>query len=258
MDNSLRRYKEFLNFIKKYKNKFSLGGNYKKGELEVITDINLFSKAEKLGTERILKAGATKDVTEAEEWAKIKVTSNSWGVWITEPVKFPPDGDLGTFSYFIHWGMLERGLCGAVVIPKISNGKFVFIKIYRVPTKTWSLEFPRGKSEPKTSVAKLIKDEIKEETGANIGEPKLVGYIRPDDGIMSEKAANYLVEIEGQKKDHRSEEAYEAIKGLVFLEKKDIEKAIIQGFYLVDGVKFEFLDAFTISAFSQAEKKGLI
>jgi len=258
MDNSFRRYKEFLNFIKEYKDKFLLGGDYKKGEMEVITDISLFSKAEKISTERILKIGMTEDVSEAEKWARINIIPNGWGVWITEPVKFPPNGDLGTFSYFIHWGMLEQGLCGAVIIPKLSNGKFVLVKIYRVPTKTWSLEFPRGKSEPKTSVEKLIKNEIKEETGANIGEPKLIGYIRPDDGIMSEKAANYLVEIKGENKNHRSEEAYEAIKGLAFLDKEDIEKAIIEGNFKVGGVKFEFLDAFTISAFSQAEKKGSI
>ena len=50
---------------------------------------------------------------------------------------------------------------------------------------------------------------------------------------------------------------FDKLKYLFFLEKK-ILKRNIQGFYLVNGVKFEFLDTFTISALSQAGKKGLI
>jgi hypothetical protein len=251
-----KRYQEFLDFAAKYKTIYSLGGSYQKGEVEVLLDVDRYPEAEKKAAQRCLDTKITDDPQKAREYTKIGITENAWGIFLNEPVKFPPTGDIGVFSYFIHWGVLNVGRAGVAVLPRVTANHFAFIHIFRTPTKQWSMEIPRGKSEPLLSMISLLKSELSSEADAKVvGKPKRLGSIFPDNGLMKGSVAIYKADIEISNQNFVSEEDYEAISGVTILSTKKIDQAIKDGYYLDKKTnrKYHFDDGFTLSAISLAK-----
>lgn len=240
-----QRYLDYLDFFKKYKNNLGYKGDYTRGEIEMVTDINLFEKCEKGAAHRMVTSGTpTKD---AKIRAQIGIfDENRWGVSIHEPLRLP-DGSYTTFNRWISWGSLESGFAGIVIAPFLTDQRMIFLKNFRNATKSWCLEFPRGGKDLGTSLIKTIKNELSEEIGAEIkGEPVSIGEIFPDSSVLSSRVVVYKAVI--SLSHTPSYEATEAIRGMVFLKKGELNKIITdQKFIDTDGQEYEFKDGYTLS-----------
>lgn len=246
MDDPQERYKQYLDFVKRYSKYLGNKGNYKKGEIEMIFDILLFPECEKGAAKRMIDAGVTPK--DAEKRARIGIfDENKWGVSVHEPLRLP-DGSYTTFNRWISWGTLESGFAGVVIAPISQNGRLIFLKNYRNATKNWCLEFPRGGKDIGNSLLKTVKNELSEEIGAEITEdPKKIGEVFPDSGVLASRVEIFSAKIKIT--GLPEVEATEAIKGLVFVSKSDLKKIIEKQKYIdEEGKIYEFKDGYTLSA----------
>lgn len=246
MKSSEERYKEYLDFVEKYKSNLGYVGDYKKGEIEMIFDINLFPQCEEGSTERMIKSGAS--TADAQKRAMIGIFDESrWGLSVHEPLRLP-DGSYTTFNRWISWGTLESGFAGVVIIPLTSDGKFIFLKNYRNATKNWCIEFPRGGKDLGNSLLTSVKNELSEEMGATmVGNPQKIGEVFPDSAVLSSRVEIYkaVIEITGEPQ----KEATEAISGLLIVDKEKLADIIKNQEYIdEDGKKYEFKDGYSLSA----------
>ncbi len=246
MDNPQTRYQEYLGFIKKYPKYLGNKGDYKKGEIEVVSDISLFSDCEEGAVKIMVKAGTSPE--DAKRRARIGVfDENRWGVSLHEPLRLP-NGDYTAFNRWLSWGTLDSGYAGVVIAAKSQDGRFIFLKNYRNATKVWCLEFPRGNQDPGNSLLKQIKNELSEEMGASILEdPVKIGEVCPDSGVLASRVEIFLVKVKIVGIPER--EATEAIRGLVFMPPEEVKKILKDQKYKdKDGKTYEFKDGFTLSA----------
>ncbi|MBL7036863.1 hypothetical protein ISR94_03430 [Candidatus Microgenomates bacterium] len=246
MNSSIKRYEEYLNFKKKYIKHWGYGGDWKKGEIELLEDIDLFSSAEKDAAKLIVSLGIS--ASDAQKRSLVGVRDETrWGVTVCEPVK-TPSGHLGTFVRFIPWSQIIGGVSGIVVVPVLSDGRFVFIKTFRNATRSWCLEFPRGIKDVGKDITDLISEELSLEAGAVLdGKPVKLGQVEPDDGAVFSVVDIYKVEVKITKEI--STETMEAISGISILGKGEIKKLLKTQKYIdSDGKKYEFKDGFTLSA----------
>lgn len=246
MDEPQKRYQEYLDFINKYPKYLGNKGDYKKGEIEMITDISLFPECEEGGVKIMVNAGIAPE--DAKKRARIGVfDENRWGVSLHEPLRLP-NGSYTTFNRWLSWGTLDSGFAGVVIAPVTQDDQLIFLKNYRNATKNWCLEFPRGNQDPGNSLLKTLKNELSEEMGAEIIEdPKKLGEVFPDSGVLASRVEIFeaKVKITGI----AEHEATEAIKGLVFMPKSDVKKIFMeQKFVDTDGKVYEFKDGFSIVA----------
>lgn len=240
------RYQEYLDFTKKYPKYLGSKGDYRDGEIEVISDPSLFEECEKGAAKIMMAAGVPEE--DAKKRGLVGVyDENRWGVSIHEPLRLP-DGNYTTFNRWISWGALESGFAGVVVVPITSDGRYIFLKNYRNATKNWCIEFPRGNKDPGNSLLKTLKNELSEEMGASIIEdPMKIGEVFPDSGVLSSRVEIFKVKVKIT--GLAEHEATEAIKGLIFIPKERITELLrTQGYEDEDGKQYEFKDGFTLSA----------
>lgn len=246
MTDSNIRYKEYLDFVKKYKKNLGYIGNHKKGEIEMVFDVNLFPECEKNSAKLMINAGV--DPVDAKIRARIGVfDENKWGVSVHEPLRLP-DGTYTTFNRWLSWGTLESGFAGIVIAPSLVDGRLIFLKNFRNATKNWCLEFPRGGKDLGNSLLKTLKNELSEEIGAELaGDPVKIGEVFPDSGVLASRVSIYKAII---KLTHfPKHESTEAIVGFVFLSKDEVSDLIkTQKYVDENGKEYEFKDGFTLSA----------
>lgn len=246
MKSSEERYKEYLDFVEKYKSHLGYVGDYNKGEIEMVFDINLFPQCEEGAKDRMIKSGAS--TTDAQKRAMIGIFDESrWGLSVHEPLRLP-DGSYTTFNRWISWGTLESGFAGVVIAPFTTDGKLIFLKNYRNATKNWCIEFPRGGKDLGNSLLKTVKNELSEEMGAEmIGEPQKIGEVFPDSAVLFSRVEIYKAVIEITGKPQR--EATEAIKGLLIVDKEKLGDIVKNQEYKdTDGNIYEFKDGYSLSA----------
>lgn len=246
MDDPQKRYCEYLDFVKKYPKYLGNKGNYKKGEIEMVTDISLFPKCEE-GAVKIMIAAGTSPA-DAKRRGRVGVfDENRWGVSLHEPLRLP-DGSYTTFNRWLSWGTLTSGYAGVVIAALTQDGRFIFLKTYRNATKSWCIEFPRGNKDIGNSLLKTLKNELSEETGAEIVEdPKKIGEVFPDSGVLASHVELFSVKVKIT--GIPEHEATEAIKGLLFMPQAEVKKMIKEQRYTDDtGRVYDFKDGFTLSA----------
>lgn len=246
MDLQQDRYKEYLDFVKKYSKNLGNKGDYKKGEIEMIDDVSLFPRCEEESAQRMVDSGVS--LEDAKIRAEIGIfDENRWGVSVHEPLRLP-DGSYTTFNRWISWGTLDSGHAGVVVAPFLSDGRLILLKTYRNATKNWCLEFPRGGKDVGNNIIKTVKNELSEEIGAELVEdPKKIGEVFPDSGVLASRVDIFSCKIKLSGVPER--EATEAIKGIVFIAKEDLKKVIYEQQYKDENGKiYEFKDGFTLSA----------
>lgn len=249
------RLQKYFTFREKWGEKLGPLGNTQNGEIEIfLNPIDIFA-AEKAAIGQLMRQGLSED--EAAKRIQVGVRNESrWGVSICDAVRFP-SGALGTYVREISWPQLEQGLDGIAVIPVLEDGRIILTASYRHATRRWCLEIPKGGTDPE-GIAITIKRELLEEAGVEIiGEPKLVGYNTPDNGILASRVPVYFarVRIIGQPIPEESE----AIGGLVIMNKTEFKKALADGEYTdSSGKKYDLTDSFTQITFNQAITKRLI
>ncbi len=109
-----------------------------------------------------------------------------------------PDGKIYVREYILHPG-------AAMMIPLLPNGNVVMIHQYRHAVKQVFLEFPAGKRDHAEETLLTAQRELKEETGYEAKEWKLLTTIHPVIGYSNEHIDLYLAKdltLSQQQLDH--------------------------------------------------------
>lgn len=203
--------------------------------LKVITrreDIRLWEKNKK---------AELKKNKEHIDWGKIGVlVDDPYNIVLRDLVEFP-DGKRRGYIRSIARANLFGGR-GVVVLPIFKN-KICLIHIYRHPTRSWHLEFPRGYGELGIPSIENAKKEIKEEIDGEILEISHLGEIFSNTGYESQGVDAFFVKLI----NFGDGDENEGINQIELFTKREFEEHVSQG-YITDG--------FTLSTYALAISKG--
>jgi len=242
---SVERYLSYIQELAKP------NGNYKEGEIELVTDPAEIARIQKVQETRLLKKGfSEKDAT---EFSRVGIlTEDQYWIWVRDAVQFP-HGVPGTYDRLL---LKSRGVA---VLPILPSGKIALVLNYRHATRSWELELPRGGVNAQESYEAAALRELKEETGLG-GKISYLGEIATDTGIVASVVPVYAAKITSEGASNT--EVSEAIAGTLSFTKEQIKKGLMRGSLevLVQGKKREvpLRDAFLTFALLQAEIRQLL
>jgi len=161
--------------------------------------------------------------------SKLKYSNPYWDYKLDQYVL--PDGTASEYHYID-----SRG--STIVIPKLTDNRFIFIRQYRYLNQRISLEFPGGGVKKDTDFLTNAKNELEEETGYISEDLTFLSEYNPFNGVTNEICKIYLAEslIKGNAKPEDSEE-FEVL----ILTKNEIIDKIRKG---------ELWDGMTLAAWS--------
>lgn len=162
---------------------------------------------------------------------------------IRDLVEFP-DGNISGYNRVINTAALQKGGSGAVILP-VMNERILLIKIFRHPTRQWSIEIPRGFGEAGLSSEEIAQKEVFEEVGGKIKRVAPLGVIHNNTGLESNNVNLYLAYLD----EVGSPREAEGITEIIWVTVNEIEKMISSG---------QITDSFTISAYTRAKLMGLL
>lgn len=119
------------------------------------------------------------------------VYENKFLVVYDDDVEFP-DGKVGTYVRISYHGNPE----GVIVVPRTEDGRYLMLKIDRYASGEASWEFPRGTGEQGISPIDQARAELREETGFEASNIRVLGKLRPDAAIMETRVTVFLAEIQ--------------------------------------------------------------
>jgi 8-oxo-dGTP pyrophosphatase MutT (NUDIX family) len=209
MDSLSARLTPYLDLLNQYPQLLGPLGNAEQGEIEIIRDLDRIAEIEKTTGQRV---GI--------------LAENKYQIWLCDPVKFP-NGTYGIYGRFF-WKQAFKGVPGAAFLPFLPDGRIMLISTYRHSLRKWVLEIPRGVGDGRESLTALIKRELKEETGAEIGKTTPLGKINPDSGITI--GGIPLVKVEISKFGAHQRDAAETSICLQFFTPKELKEAIRKGY----------------------------
>ncbi len=121
-----------------------------------------------------------------EKWEKIseEILSEN-GYWTYKHDKFKVNGKNGDY-YYVH----TSG--STMVVPLLPNNKILMIKQYRYLSEQFSIEFPCGVIEKDLSPEDNARKELREETGFDSSNLKLIAKFNPYNGVTDEICYVYV------------------------------------------------------------------
>lgn len=233
-------------------------GDYRQGEIEIVTDPAEISQIQKVQENRLLKKGFSTE--QALEFSRIGVVrEDHYWLWLRDAVYFPKKIP-GTYDRLIWKSELNRGFPGVAVLPILPSGRIVLNLNYRHATRSWELELPRGGVGSQESMEAAALRELKEETGMVASSLILLGQIAPDSGALSSVIPVFLGKVSGQTES--ATEYSEAIAAALTFTKEELDQGLIQGFLevSVEGKKQQvpLRDSFLTFALYQAGLRKLL
>jgi len=108
-----------------------------------------------------------------------------------DSVRFP-DGRAGTYVRIASATPGE----GAVIIAHY-RGRYALVRTWRYALGQAQLAFPRGFAHG-TDVLQTARNELFEEVGATVTAAEVLGYVTPDSGLLAQRVAVVLVDIEDE------------------------------------------------------------
>jgi ADP-ribose pyrophosphatase len=248
----------YLKFLTKYQEVLGKNGNFKDGEIEIVTDNLKIKDIEKLQKARSLKQGMSE--AEAIIAAKVGIIAEDlYWVFLRDAVIFPTGAE-GTYNRIIWKSSLDNGPSGVAVLPLLSDGKIAAIVAFRHATRVFELEIPRGVRHPQEKIEAALKRELEEETGYFTKESIYLGDMAPDPGMASTVIPVYLSKIE--KQGLANQDYSEAILGVKTFTIHEIKEALKKGFLEIDvkgkKEKVYVRDSYLTYALFLAECKGII
>ncbi|MCB9640226.1 MAG: NUDIX hydrolase [Myxococcales bacterium] len=111
------------------------------------------------------------------------------------------DGRQGEYHY-------ARTPGSVLVVPQLSDGRFVMVRQYRYLWEGWGLEFPGGAYDPAHTPEEMAAVELREETGYCAREWISLGSVSPCVGLLQEKCWIFWargVEVAGEPTPEESE-----------------------------------------------------
>lgn len=249
---------EYLKFLEDQKQIVNTLGNYKAGEIEIVTEPKKILEIQEMQRIRFKNLGMSDE--EAKEASQIGIISkDSYWVWVRDAVVFPT-GAAGSYNRLILTSGLADGVPGVAVLPVLPDGKIVLNLHFRHATRMWELEVPRGFKLMKETIEEAAKRELYEETGLEMSSQEFLGFIAPDAGTMSSGVPVFLGRV---KKAGISNQDYsEAILRSETFTPTEIKDALGRGWIEtnVKGKKERVAvrDSFLTFALLQAEHKKLL
>ena len=250
--NSLNEYFSYIEQLAQSK------GNFREGEIEVITDPAEIARVQKVQKERLVKKGFS--ASNATEFSRIGIVKeDQYWIWLRDAVYFPK-GIAGTYNRLIWKNELKGGISGVAVLPVLPSGKLVLNLNYRHATRSWELELPRGGIQPQETLEAAACREVKEETGLIASSVVFLGNMTPDTGVLSSVVPIFMGKISA--KEESNPEYSEAIADVISFSKEELKEGLIEGFLEVEieGKKkrVPLRDSFLTFALLQAEIRGLL
>jgi 8-oxo-dGTP pyrophosphatase MutT (NUDIX family) len=105
-----------------------------------------------------------------------------------------PDGTPGTYS----WVERNDGNGGAIVVPRLPDGRILLLKMHRYVPGRWSWEFPGGGSDAGESAEQTARRELLEETGLQAAGTRVIGNFSSDTGFIRVLHTAVLAELAGE------------------------------------------------------------
>lgn len=233
-------------------------GDFREGEIEIVTDPAQIAKVEKVQEARLLKKGFS--AKEAAAFSTIGVVSeDQYWVWLRDAVYFPK-GVSGTYDRLVWKNELVSGTSGSAVLPVLASGKIVLNLNYRHATRSWEFELPRGLIQPQETFEAAALRQMREETGCIASSLVFLGQMAPDTGVLSSIVPVFMGKVSAQ--EAASPEESEAIGDVIAFTKDELKAGLVQGFLEVSiqgkKQKVPLRDAFLTFALLQAEMRKLL
>lgn len=233
-------------------------GDFKRGEIELVTDPSGMALVQKTQEERLIKKGFSP--SDAKEFSRIGIAyEDQYWIWLRDAVYFPK-GVSGTYNRLIWKPELQGGFSGVAVLPVLPSGKIALNLNYRHATRSWELELPRGCKELKETREEAALREVKEETGLVASSLTFLGEMAPDTGVLSSVIPIFIGKIAATEVSHPKYS--EAIAGVLSFTKEELKEGLLQGYLevTIEGEKKQvpLRDSFLTFAIFQAELRKLL
>lgn len=233
-------------------------GNFREGEIEIITNPEEIAQVQKVQESRLLTKGFSP--VDAAEFSRIGIVNeDQYWIWLRDAVYFPK-GIPGTYDRLLWKSELQGKRAGVAVLPVLPSGYIILILNFRHATRVWELELPRGGMKPGETQEEAALRELKEETGFIASSTAFLGEAATDTGVFSSVIPVFLGRIATQ--DSPDTEYSEAIAGTVCLTKEEVNEGLARGFLEVsiNGQKKQvsLRDAFLTFALHQAQVRKLL
>lgn len=249
---------EYLKFLSQNEAVLGKKGDFKLGEIEIVTDPLKIKEIEKLQKARCLKHGMSNE--DALLASKIGVIADDlYWVFLRDAVIFPTGAE-GSYNRVIWKSSLDKGPCGVAILPILPEKKIAAIVAFRHATRVWELEIPRGVRHVGEELGDALKRELEEETGFSAKETLFLGQMAVDPGMASTLTPVYLAKID--KQGLANQDYSEAILGVRIFTIPEIKQALMRGYIELDikGRKEKVFvrDSYLTYALFLADCKGII
>lgn len=248
----------YLKFVTDHPVVFGKKGNFKEGEIEVVTDLVKIKEIEKLQKARCLKQGMSEENAVAASKIGVIAEDLYW-VFLRDAVIFPTGAE-GSYNRLIWKSSLDNGPSGVAILPLLPEKKVAAIVAFRHATRNWELELPRGMRHDLETVESAIKRELEEETGFLTNEMLFLGDMAPDIGMANTVTPVYLAKID--KQGLANQDYSEAILGVRIFTIAEIKEALTKGYLEINikGKKEKVFvrDSFLTYALFLAQCRGII
>ncbi len=250
---NITKYLKYLPF-----SHFGQIGDYKKGEMQIVDTYDAIIKVQDQYYREFIEKGFSS--IDAEKYSRVGVVfEDKYWIWLRDPIILP-NGKTTAYNRII----ATNGLNGAsgVSVMVISKENKVLVNItFRHATRGWEIELPRGGRKIFETSEMAALRELEEETGVKAKSAVKIASIASDSGILTNVLDVFVVKNFSNSNETKREE-FEAIYECLFLSKKELKEAFVNGFVelSIKGSKVKVFcrDAFLASALLIAETKGIL
>ncbi|MCH9671371.1 MAG: NUDIX hydrolase [Gammaproteobacteria bacterium] len=205
--------------------------NHPRGGITILTDPSDIEAARVAA--KVARTAAGMSTTDTRTGV---LASDPYMTVVRDAVRFP-DGSLGLYNRILE--------TSPVAILPLLDGKPVLMRVFRHGLRDWSLEFPRGSTDPGESPEEAAKREVKEEIGADTFTLRPLGLFTPGGSSLAIKARLFLAEVGPL----GASDVLEAIEDVQAYDVEEVEARIASG---------EMIDGFSLALFLRARLTGCL
>lgn len=230
MEERFQRYFEVLEQLGAPK------GDWKQGEIEIVTDPKLMLEAEE-------RSGQTVGVIDEDRFV----------LHLRDAVLFPPkvgstEPQLGTYIRFVYTYELQKNL-GVFILPINRHRQIVLNLTFRHALRRWVVEGCGTIAKSGEQRIETITRCVQQELGCDvISYRKLTDYFIPERGLIGGLVPMYEVQVDFVPKEVDDP----TVRGHTLMYPDDFFEAVNQGTILIDGREYICCDGYTIAAVKMA------
>lgn len=146
-----------------------------------------------------------------------------------------PDGSPGRYFRLSY----HNNPRGAVIVPRLPDGRLLLVQVHRYAVDHDSWEFPRGGGRVGEGVEATARRELKTETGLDAETIELLGFSQPDGAIIMTEVGVFLAMLREGDDSCVEVNPDEGILGFQFVSERALRQLVRDG-----AIK----DGFTLSA----------